>query len=311
MAVQAITRYLNEKLSPQLLGYGVSLEFLKHICQTVEMQMLSALSHWNDVVFRKALLLTTLEEGLFYEPSGRTDIKCFVVLTLRNSPFESLQSDSFTNSGLSSMLTNHQIRLVTSSAITYFNELDFTALCREIKASCEYTDIYGEVTRQCPVAWTALTNLASSSAKSVVFSGVTINTPSQLKGFDHSVEYKPNEFKAVFDGYSNEIDRNLSRQLKSVIEYRGVFTVDCFKALSRNFEKLQSVIEFLLTRGCAFVTSNYYLENGYAERRTTILRAFSCENGINEMKLHFSMTKGLGPKHKAALEAAYTLLRQS
>jgi hypothetical protein len=69
-------------------------------------------------------------------------------------------------------------------------------------------------------------------------------------------------------------------------------------------------MEFLLTRNCAFVTSNYYIENGYTERRTEIVRAASCKHSMKEMEKHFSMINGLGPKHTYALKAVLSQLNE-
>lgn len=108
---------------PQLTGFGASGQFIEHVCWTVEKQMLSALYHWTDIPFRKALLLLASEEGTFYEPGGKTEVKCFVVLTLRNSPFETMQSESYQETGLSKSLSDAQIKVVTSAAIVYFKRL--------------------------------------------------------------------------------------------------------------------------------------------------------------------------------------------
>lgn len=305
MPVQAIENYLQKELSPKLTEFGVSEKYMEYLCGVVETQMLSALLHWEDISFRKALLLIALEEGSFYKPSGIKDIKCFVVLTLRNSPFESLQSENYCECGLSKPLSDTQIKTVTSAAIRYFNGMDFGRLSYEVQNEPNVFDIYGQLAERCPVTWKALVNLASSPAKTVVYTRAEIEKPFYLKGAGGSVHKGATMCEAIFDGYSAEIDPGLAQQLAQVTQDEGgngCLIVDCFKMLTRNIEKLLSVMEFLLTRDCAFVTTNYYIENGYVERRMNVLRAASCKNALADMQQHFSMTKGLGQKHKRVLE---------
>lgn len=302
MAVQEISKYLNEVLSPQLTRYGVSTQFLADVCQVVEMQMLSALRRWQDVAFRKTLLFIASEEGPFYEPAGKVEVKCFVVMTLRNSPFESLQSDDYAKCGLSVPLTNNQIKAVTSTAIRYFNTLDFAYLSREVQAEHDHPDLYGELSNRYPIAWNALASLAASSSKVVSFPKIDRTEAScLLEGIDAAVCSDPKETAVIFDGYSSEIDPALAEQLTYIISDSGALMVGCFKMLTRNIEKLLRVMEFLLTHGSSLVTSNYYIENGYAERRTIILRA---AHTPQEVKRQSCMIKGLGPKHRQALKAA-------
>lgn len=63
-------------------------------------------------------------------------------------------------------------------------------------------------------------------------------------------------------------------ELGNVISGRiDIFYVDCFKGLTRNFEKVLHVLEIILQSGKAFVTCNYYISNGRIEKRRKILRA--------------------------------------
>lgn len=48
---------------------------------------------------------------------------------------------------------------------------------------------------------------------------------------------------------------------------------DSFKMLSRNPDKVMKFLEFILQRDKAFVTRNYYITNGYIEKRVPILQA--------------------------------------
>jgi hypothetical protein len=304
MSVRAVSEYLNNVLSPQLTGYGVSPQFVERIFDVVETQMCSTLLHWRDVAFRKALLLIASEEGTFYEPAAKADVKCFVVVTLRNSPFESLQSDSHEACGLAEALSDGRIKAVTSAAITYFNRLDFDALSREAQLSGGFADIYGELSKRAPVAWNALTSIAASSSKRVVFAKLEVSEPYRLDCARQSVDESITEHKAFLDGYSSEIDPLLAQRLSAADSGRCDLYIDCFKMLTRNVEKLLSVMEYLLTRGSAVVTINYYIENGYAERRTKIIRAASSRDNGKEADKHALLTAGLGVAHARAIKAA-------
>lgn len=76
-------------------------------------------------------------------------------------------------------------------------------------------------------------------------------------------------------------DDYLKEELGNVVSGRiGIFYVDCFKGLSRNFEKILNVLQIVLGSGKAFVTCNYYISNGRIEKRRKILRAFHCEKDM-------------------------------
>ena len=92
--VAKVTQYLQDVLAPTLDHFHVPAAYARQIIDTVELQMTSFLRHWDDLAFRRTLLLLGSEEGPFYEPAGKADVKCFIVVTLRNSPIETIQSDN-------------------------------------------------------------------------------------------------------------------------------------------------------------------------------------------------------------------------
>ena len=82
-------------------------------------------------------------------------------------------------------------------------------------------------------------------------------------------------------GYSLEFDEYLKEELGNVISGRvDIFYVDCFKGLSRNFEKILHVVQIILQSGKAFVTCNYYISDGRIEKRRRILRAFHSQKDM-------------------------------
>ena len=82
--VAKVTQYLQDVLAPTLNHFHVPAAYARQIIDTVELQMISFLRHWDDLAFRRTLLLLGSEEGPFYEPAGKADVKCFIVVTLRN-----------------------------------------------------------------------------------------------------------------------------------------------------------------------------------------------------------------------------------
>jgi hypothetical protein len=104
MTHEVIERYLNEILKPNFDTYGTPAVFTERILATVRELMSSCVSHWNDVPFRKAILVVGEEEGSYYLPKARADIRNFVVVTLRNSALESIHSDSYNPTGQGRLL---------------------------------------------------------------------------------------------------------------------------------------------------------------------------------------------------------------
>lgn len=301
-----MSNYLQTSLIPFLTHRGVSDTFIKYTVQVIEAQGVSLLRNWDDIKFRKTVLLLGSEEGLFYEPAGRADIKCFVVVTIRNSPLETLQSKNYREAGLAASFSNSDVKALTSHAIRYFNPLDFSKLCQEAKA-CGQPDLYRDISAKYPAAWAALKTLGTTSAKVVDYPAVPIVSPYQfpqslLPVANLNIDSTSGRIEvSYYDGYTPTVDEVLLKQIQTIANAsRGTLLVDSFKVASRNFEKLLQIIEFMLTRNKAFSTANYFLENGHIERRMHPLRA---AHTVDEMRQHFSQTSGLGKKHVDALKA--------
>lgn len=300
--------YLQTVLLPFLARRGVSASFMDDTAQVIEQQGVSLLRNWDDLSFRKTLLLLGSEEGPFYEPAGKTDVKCFVVVAIRNSPLETVQSENYREAGLADSLSSDDVKAITGNAIRYFNSLDFSVLCQKAKA-CDLPDLYRDVAAKYPVAWAALRALGGASAKVIDYPAVPViglyQFPQHLLPTASSSADEARAGRmgvSYYDGYTPAIDAVLLERLQKIAgSPNGAFLVDAFKTASRNFEKLLQIIEYVLTRGPAFVTSNYYLENGHVERRLRPLRA---GHTIEEMQYHFTQTAGLGIKHSTALKRA-------
>lgn len=203
---------------------------------------------------------------------------------------------------VSSAISSRDVRAITGSAIRYFNNQDFAKLCKEAKSSTA-PDLYLEAGEKFPAAWAALQKLGTTSAKVVEYQPILTETPYQMdmpvNADGQGKTANGDMVKSIFDAYVPEMDPELMTLLKDITSApNGALVVDSFKTLTRNFEKLLKIIEYILTRGHVFATANYYLENGHVERRTQPLRA---GHTVKEMQAHFMQTSGLGHRHAAVL----------
>lgn len=303
--VADVTQYLQDVLAPTLDHFHVPAAYMRQIIDTVELQMTSFLRHWDDLAFRRTLLLLGSEEGLFYEPAGKADVKCFVVVTLRNSKIETIQSDNYASAGMQARLSSQDVKAITSGAIRFFNPLNFSSMCLQAKngSGCDY---YQEIVERHPVAWAALRALGTTSAKIIDYPKVQYKNPFSIEACNEIQTDCADEFKqgrliqeTVFDGYSAMWDPKLLAVLRTLSTSSiNVFAVDSLKSATRNFEKLMDILEFLLTHDLIFASTNFYIENGHVERRIKPLRA---GHTSKEIQKNLSQTAGLGYRHASAL----------
>lgn len=123
--------------------------------------MLSLIQYWNDDEFRNTILSVGMEEGMFYEPNARIEVKCFVVVTIRNSLLETLASADYASPGAKIMISDSEIRKITASAIEYFSAVDF----RQLSDSVDFRgidNIYKKIREQYPVAWRAISAIVNT-----------------------------------------------------------------------------------------------------------------------------------------------------
>jgi hypothetical protein len=95
------------------------------------------------------------------------------------------------------------------------------------------------------------------------------------------------------------LDRDLANILK-LTEKRaaGVLFTPSFKHITRNPEKLFSVIDHMLRYGGAVVTPNYLLSPAYLGRRNPLLRPIHFNS---EMASRVANHEGLSQRHKEVL----------
>ncbi len=287
-----IQEYLSDLLNNQL--GEIKYRYRVKIVEDIKDRMCSLLSRWEEEDFRKTVLFVTDEEALFYEPPAPDDVRRFVVATIRNSMLEVAASVNCSQFKMSESLSNEKVKSITSNAICYFRQCEFETLQNEA-GNMQYADVYGEAIQKYPLAWTVLKRAAATEDRENVFETVHEVNLETVKGI-----FSENKCKvAIYDGYSLEFDERLQEELENVLSGRiDIFYVDCFKGLSRNFEKILHVLQIILENGKAFVTCNYYISDGRIEKRKRILRAFHNESEVYDNMRNFT---GLPPFFKNVL----------
>ncbi len=269
-----IQEYLNDLLGNQLRE--MKYRYREQIVADIKNRMCSLLSKWDDEEYRRTILFVTDEEALFYEPYAAAEVKEFVVAALRNSMLEVAASVNCTQFKMQDPLSNEKIRQLTSDAIVYFRQCSFASL-REEAQSMEFKDVYGQAIKKYPLAWDVLKKTALMTGEILEFAGAD-QTVSEYE--DQKLDCRKYD-KVICDGYSLEFDEYLEEALGNLISgHTEVFFVDSFKILSRNFEKVLHVLQIILENGRTFVTCNYYISNGYIEKRKEILRAAHSEKDV-------------------------------
>lgn len=269
-----VQEYLYDLLNHQLRD--IKYKYREQIVNDIKNRMCSLLSRWEQEDFRRTVLFVTDEEASFYEPVVADNVRRFVVATIRNSMLEVAASVNCNQFKMQELLSNEKIKSITSNAIRYFKQCKFETLQNEAK-NMEHVDIYGGAIQKYPLAWAVLKRAALSSGTVDVFKKLHEVNSENVGEVPFENKYK----KVVCDGYSLEFDDYLKEELGNVISGRvDIFYVDCFKGLSRNFEKVLHVLQIILQSEKAFVTCNYYISDGRIEKRRRILRAFHCQKDM-------------------------------
>lgn len=172
--------------------------------------MIYLLECWDDEELRNTILTVGLEEGTFYEPNAKIEVKCFVVVTIRNSLLETLASDDYKSLSATIELSDDEVKNITSAAIEYFSKVDFAELEHSVKSD-SVCNVYKRLKEQYPVAWKAISMIGNTKRKSVRYESVKgevikdlISLISQRELCD---EMKYN--KTILSGYDESIDETL------------------------------------------------------------------------------------------------------
>ena len=213
--MSCINNYLNEVLTFQLKDFGVSDVICCRVTDNINLQMLSLLEYWNDDNFRNTILNIGLEEGEFYQPKAKIDVKCFVVVTIRNSLLETLASDGYKSLSATQALSDYEVKLITSKAIEYFSEIDFKELSKSLNFD-KIDNIYKKVKEKYPVAWNTMESLGNTKKKCLRFSKVNADVDTELIHILNQQEDSPNAKlnSVVLSGYDENLDETLIKILK-------------------------------------------------------------------------------------------------
>lgn len=302
MKNETIEKYIEEILANILKSFAIPNNIIQEVKDSVRENIYSVVFHWNNIEFRNAVLITGMEEAKFYEPEAPIDIKCFVVVAIRNSYLEQIFSDDCAKIGMDEPVDEEKMLLVTKGAIDYFKNVDFGDLSKKIHLT-EENDKYLKIAKQYPMAWNALIQLGKCSGKKLIYDKVKIEEKIKLEEHNPKVKIVGKELKGTESGITKELSQELMQILKNIIkDQKGILYVDCFKMLTRNFEKLLKVIGVLLENESYFLTSNYMIGNTYIGKREKIYRAAHTTKEMHEKIKKESFLNDLSKTHRTILK---------
>lgn len=302
MKNETIEKYIEEILADILKSFAIPNHIMQEVKDSVRENIYAIISHWHDIEFRNAVLVTGMEEAKFYEPEASIDIKCFVVVAIRNSYLEEIFSDDCVKIGMDKPVDEEKMLLVTKGAIEYFKDVDFDEVAKKIQL-LEENDKYLKIAKQYPMAWNALIQLGKCNSKKLIYDKVKIEEKIKLEERNQKATTVGKELKETESGITKELSQELIQILKSITEEpEGILYVDCFKMLTRNFEKLLKVIEILLENEAYFLTSNYMLGNTYIGKRENIYRAAHTTKEIYEKMKEERFLNDLSKSHRTILK---------
>lgn len=210
-----IDNYLSSILTNQLKAFEVSDAACKQVVENVKLQMLSLLQCWHDEEFRNTILFVGMEEGMFYKPNAKIEVKCFVVVTIRNSLLETLASDDYKCLNVKRVISDSEIREITAGAIEYFSKVDFEQLTHSQSLS-NIQNIYENIKRKYPVAWRAISAAGNTMKKHLRYEKVNAVPDNELICLISQQESKieTTSNKVVISGYDEAFDDTLIKILK-------------------------------------------------------------------------------------------------
>jgi len=301
--MNALEKYLDSILLPQLASFAVPEAAICKVSENIKEQMYSFFQIWNDTTIRNTILLIGLKEGSFYSADASVEVKCFVVVTIRNSMLETLASVGCTTLNMSQMLSDDNVKEITSKAVDYFSELDFDKLSLELNYD-NINNVYLNVKEKYPTAWNAVEVLAISEKCNTHFPKTKASSETamltELNSFCCNENTAPEKPTVSLDGYSDILDNDLLYYLKNVYTNpKAVFVSSCFKMISRNIDKLFRVMDFVLCCNKVCITANYLISNGHVERRNPILRASHSDDEATQKLCNY---EGLQTKHARILK---------
>ncbi len=314
MKEKIIEKYVEEILYNRLKTFKIEEKYIQKMKENIQSQIYSLIYHWNEEEFRKAILVTGMEEGFFYEPEADIDIKNFVVIAIRNSYLEDIFSDECQSMGLDKPMEENLVKVITREAIEYFKDVNFIEIAENLSKQ-KIEDIYGDIIQQFPLAWEALIQLGKCNSKKVIYKTKEIKEKIMTKKLDKMYEnMKIVDVKKNLEETQSGIHKELSQELISLLrdlskEEGNIFYADCFKMITRNFEKLLFIMEILLENKNGILTSNYLITDSYIGKRANILRAAHTNREANEKIKGADFLSGLSKTHRNILEGYINIIK--
>jgi len=308
MSHEIIEKYLNTVLQPQLTALELQDVIISDVLNSIRPQMVSCVSHWNDERFCRALLAVGEEEAMFYRPKADIDIRCFVVVTIRNSVLETVHSLTTNVFWKGKAISPEKLREITAAAIEYFKDVDFEAMSNELDGV--ENDIYGDLANRYPIAREALAQIGTDRNQIIEYEAVQRETKPNFhnlrkqKGAISAIldnGRNPRSMEELSDGYELSISQELRDGIHQRLNDKVPFIVDSFKGISRNIEKLLTIMEYMMYNDGFIVTSNYLIANGHIECRLELIKP---GHSMAEMIKNWKNQKGLAKNHKRWLQAA-------
>jgi hypothetical protein len=290
-----IQDYTQSILVPRLHSLGLTKRQRDIVAKDVTQRLESLLYHWSDVPFRRTVLAIGTEEATFWEPSSASvEIRSLVVVAVRNSLLTDLNATLAYTKALRSraeLLPDSRMPWITGEAIKYFQAANLDAVQVQPES-----DMFGSLPGRFPNAWHVLSLLGNSPEREIA-----CNLP--------MTEAEPMDFSArragvlrhtvIESGMDPGLDDFLADVLRKIERQEvDLFFSSCFKGITRNPEKLLSILDHVLRFGGTVLTPNYLLSPTYLSRRHPLLRP---AHFSSEISAQLANPEGLSDRHRKAL----------
>jgi hypothetical protein len=275
---------------------GVHESVVNLVCCDIGSRLASLFTHWQDKNYKETMLFPVIEEAFHYYPQeAGLEVKALVVLCVRNSLLEDLQSDYPYHPKIKKLLSDKHIPLITSEAIQYWNKVNFNDLVIDQVNE----DMFGEIPNKYPTSWSIFLLFSQMQELELDFEPFTY-PPSLINSSSRIYPERDNKV-TVLSGIDPAIDSNLLNFLIAIQQGEmKLFFSSSFKHITRNTEKLFKVLDIVLSNGGYVLTPNYFFTNGYVSRRRKLLRPTHMSLDIKQ----FADNHGISENHREALSIA-------
>jgi hypothetical protein len=161
-----------------------------------------------------------------------------------------------------------------------------------------HQDMFGSLPSRFPNVWHALSLLGNSSDNEIAYKlPMAEGKPMELSSLQGCAE----GHSVVESGIDPGCDRYLMDALRGIEQREiGALLTASFKHITRNPEKLLSVIDRILCYGGTVLTPNHLLSPTYLARRNPLLRPIHYND---EMASRLANMEGLSQRHRDVLAA--------